>query len=322
MHSYDAILDALRAEGLKVVEVPGARARCRCHSGPHKTTGPLARSFSPTGDVMVHITAGDRGARSALQYIADIINGDPNVPMKSQFVTDYDGTVYLNSTGRCNHAGRCGSAAVSKSRAQALPTSGYTAGYRGSDADGNTVWYGIENIAARSMTAAQRESSVRICAAMGRLHRRDGLGTIGHGEASNQRSYADPNLDMGQFRRDVAARIKNSTTNQEDDMPSAADVWTHKFRPYNNDKPGGMPAETAGVRLRRGVYRAGQALILCRSIAGDVAGLKVAVDQLAKSQGVDQKALEAAVSKATKDALKSLDLTFTVEADGDEDEEA
>jgi hypothetical protein len=208
MFTYDQILRALRAEGLKVVEVPGSRGRCRCHSGPHSNGGPLVRAFAPTGDVMVHITAGGLGGRSPLQYIADIINGDPSTPFKSQFVTDPEGVVYLNGAGRANHAGTCGSRAVAASRNQQLSTEGYQGNLRGSDADGNTVWYGIENIAATSMTTAQRAASVRICAALSRLARRTGRGSIGHGEASNNRSYADPNLDMGAFRRDVIARVK------------------------------------------------------------------------------------------------------------------
>lgn len=208
MHTYDEILRALKAEGLRVVEVSGSRGRCRCHNGPHSAGGPLVRSFAPSGDVMVHITAGGLGGRSPLRYIADIINGDAATPFKSQFVTDPEGVVYVNGVGRANHAGNVSSASISASRAQALSTQGYVGTMRGHDADGNTVWYGIENIAAQSMTAAQYDASVRICAAMARLSGRSGRGSIGHGEASDQRSYGDPNLDMGRFRRDVIARVK------------------------------------------------------------------------------------------------------------------
>lgn len=227
MFGYDQILAALRAEGLTVIEVPGSRGRCRCHNGPHSGGGSLARPFAPSGDVMAHITAGNLGSRTPLQYIADIINGDPQTPFKSQFVTDPKGVVYLNGVGRANHAGKCGSAAISASRRQTLSLDGYVGNLRGSDADGNTFWYGIENIAAKSMTAAQRESSVRICAALSRLAGRTGRGTIGHGEASSNRSYADPNLDMGQFRRDVIARVKagpSGNTTQEDDMADDATI--------------------------------------------------------------------------------------------------
>lgn len=214
MHTYDEILRALKAEGLRVVEVAGARDRCRCHatsrypSGKHSAGGSPVRSFAPTGDVMVHITAGALGGRTPLRYIADIINGDPATPFKSQFVTDPDGVVYVNGVGRANHAGNVSSSSISASRAQALSTQGYVGTMRGHDADGNTVWYGIENIAAQSMTTAQYDASVRICAAMARLSSRSGRGSIGHGEASDQRSYGDPNLDMGRFRRDVIARVK------------------------------------------------------------------------------------------------------------------
>jgi hypothetical protein len=206
MLTYTQVLTGLRAEGLEVVEVPGARGRCRCHTGPHVPRGPFVRPFDPTGDVMVHITAGGLGGRTPLQYVADIINGDPNLPNKGNLVTDPDGVVYLNGVGRANHAGGVSGRSVDLGRRQALSLDGYQ-DLRGGDVDGNAVWYGIENIAASAMTAAQRDASVRICATFARLTGRTGRGSIGHGEASERRSYADPNLDMGRFRRDVVARV-------------------------------------------------------------------------------------------------------------------
>lgn len=197
---------ALIAEGLTVVEYVGWRDRCRCHTGSHQAGGATVRPWGPINGVTVHITAGGLGGRSVDRYIADIINGDPNTPCKAQFITDPAGTVWLNSAGRCNHAGTIGSAAVTAMRNASFSLSG-SQNLRGHDVDGNTLCYGIENIAATSMTDAQRRASIGICAAICRAYGWTGQEVHGHGEASDQRSFSDPNLDMGAFRRDVMARV-------------------------------------------------------------------------------------------------------------------
>lgn len=202
---FDTLVAALKAEGCKVELYPGARDMCRCHNGSHANGGPQVRPFNPRG-VMTHITAGALGGRSVQSYIRDIIVSDPALPLKCQFVTAPDGTVWVVSAGRCNHAGSISAKAAAGLAAGSFPTSGY-ADWRGSGTDGNTLVYGIENIAASSMTAAQREASVRINAAICRHYGWKGGECIGHGEASNQRGYADPNLNMGEFRKDVQARL-------------------------------------------------------------------------------------------------------------------
>ena len=229
----DRLLTALRAEGLTVREYPGWRDRCRCHTGSHQAGGPTVRGWGPINGTMVHITAGGLGSRTVESYIRDIIVADgTSTPSKSQFVTAPDGTVWLVSAGRCNHAGTVSSRSVDALTNGTLSLSGWQ-DLRGHDIDGNSRMYGIENITPQTMSAAQRESSVRICAAISRAYGWDGRDAIGHGEASDQRGYADPNLNMGEFRRDVMARIKGTTaaptpaapttTVQEDDMALTAD---------------------------------------------------------------------------------------------------
>ena len=215
----DQLLTALRAEGLTVREFPGWRDRCRCHNGSHAKGGPTVRSWGPINGTMVHITAGGLGSRSVESYIRDIIVADgTSTPSKSQFVTAPDGTVWIVSAGRCNHAGTVSSRAVSALANSSLSLDGWQ-DLRGHDVDGNRSMYGIENITPKSMSAAQREASVRICAAISRAYGWDGRDAIGHGEASDQRGYADPNLNMGAFRRDVMARLTAThAQTQETDM--------------------------------------------------------------------------------------------------------
>src|SRR5699024_7084377 len=106
------LIKILKAEGLKVKKVRGWKSRCRCHAGAHYRGGRHIRGWEPLHGTMVHITAGGLGGRSPRKYIRDIINGDPNIPNKAQFVTAPDGTVYVNSCGRANHAGRVSAAGL------------------------------------------------------------------------------------------------------------------------------------------------------------------------------------------------------------------
>lgn len=270
--TYDQIRDALVDEGLKVVAVPGSRQRCRCHDGSHAAGGPKVRAWAPTGDVMTHITGGDRGQRTALQYIDDIINGDPQLASKSQFVTDYDGTVYLNSVGRCNHAGDVGSKAVAASLEQRLSLEEYEGDLRGADRDGNAIWWGNEVIAASKMTVAQRESAVRVSAAIARLSGRNGRGSIGHGEASSARAYADPGINTGLFRRDVVARV-NDTPTKENQMTSkqttAATVDHVLDATKEKGKPWSLPKQTFGQRVTVGVVATYRVLVGMREIRAE-----------------------------------------------------
>ncbi len=207
---YDTLKKVLVAEGLTVREYSGSRDRCRCHSGSHAAGGAKIRPWGPINGVMVHITAGNLGARTVQQYIRDIIDGDPNLPDKVQLVTAPDGVVWINSAGRSNHAGSISATAANHSVAGNWSLAAYQDA-RGHGVDGNTRYYGIENIAASQMTSAQRDASVRICAAICRHYGWTGQEVCGHGEASDSRSYSDPGLNMGTFRRDVMARVKGST---------------------------------------------------------------------------------------------------------------
>ena len=216
--TYDQLVAALKTEGLTVQLWPGSRDRCRCHSGSHdKGIGPTGRQWGPVNGVMVHITAGT--ATGLDRYIANVLLDDPSLPCKVQMTVKPDGTVVVLSAGRCNHAGKIGSGAIAASVADSWPTGGWT-DKRGSQVDGNAHYYGIENIATSQMTAAQRDASVRICAAISRAHGWTGQGTCGHGEASSERGYSDPGLDMGAFRRDVMARVKAGAAGKPTNLPN------------------------------------------------------------------------------------------------------
>lgn len=282
----DKLLQILRAEGLTVVEYTGWRDRCRCHTGSHSSAGGTKiRPWEPIHGVTVHITAGGLGSRSVAQYIRDIINGDPAVPSKCQFVVAPDGVVWLNSAGRCNHVGT-----ISKAARDAMIAGNFSTvasqNLRGAQIDGNTHTYGIENITPKSMSSAQRESSVRICAAIARHYGWSGQEAHGHGEVSSSRGFADPNLNMGQFRRDVMARVKTGNTDfptpsKETPMSDLNSILsTIVYR-----RIGGF-----GVDLRQGAEDGGWARDTLTDPAGDVRveldGLRADIDKAL--QGIEK----------------------------------
>lgn len=208
--SYDQILAAFRWAGINYREYTGSRDRCRCHSGSHAAGGPLVRAWGPNVGTLVHITAGDLGSRTVEQYIRDIINGDPEVPFKAQFVVAPDGTVWINGVGRANHDGSMSNAAYAALRDGTFSLTG-SQNLRGSDVTGNSFVYGIENINSGPPNAAQRNASVRICAAISHAQGWNGRDCAGHGEVASDRSFSDPGMDMGAFRRDVMAFVANPT---------------------------------------------------------------------------------------------------------------
>ena len=64
-------------------------------------------------------------------------------------------------------------------------------------------------------TAAGIKATAAILHALGL----PGAAVIGHGEASDQRDWSDPGLDMGAVRRDVTRLLADPTLPIGDDMP-------------------------------------------------------------------------------------------------------
>lgn len=95
----DRLLSAARACGARVVEVGSWRTHNRNSVG----------RWGPVHGIMIHYTAGDSGppANDAAYNRNILYKGYAGLPGPlSQFGIGRDGTVYLNSAGRCNHAGR------------------------------------------------------------------------------------------------------------------------------------------------------------------------------------------------------------------------
>ena len=200
----DQLIKALKRMGQPYREYQGWRER-----GIWRTK---RDGFEPRG-ITIHHTAGGLGKRSVEQYIADIIDGDPSVPDKAHAVIAPDGALWLNAAGRANHCVYYSQRAMDAILAGDLPTTGSVA-WRGSLQNMNRHAYGVECIATGVPNAAQRATAVKWAAALALHHGWSGGETFGHGEVAQDRDWSDPGWDMGTFRRDVKALVKQVKESQ------------------------------------------------------------------------------------------------------------
>ncbi|TJZ45175.1 N-acetylmuramoyl-L-alanine amidase [Streptomyces piniterrae] len=191
--SATRFLDALRDEGLQVVEVDGWRTHHRNAKGP----------WGPVHGVMVHHSA-TSGSADTVRVCYD---GRPDLPGPlCHAVITKDGTVHLVGCGRANHAGLGDGdvlrAVIAEKR---LPHADE------SDADGNRAFYGFEceNLGdgADPWPSAQVEALEKASAALCRVHGWTERSVIGHLEW--QPGKVDPRgFPMDVLRERIAARLK------------------------------------------------------------------------------------------------------------------
>lgn len=217
---------ALTAEGVRFTEHNGWTT-----SGRDTATGKI---FGPVHGSLNHHTAGT----SSLKVIAE--TGRPNLPPPlAHTYLPKSGVLVLVSCHRANHAGLAAKnvydAIVDE---KPLPTPN-----KASTVDGNDAFYGIEveNLGDQkdTYTRAQYDTLVRYNAAICRHHGWGAGSVAGHLETSVE-GKVDPRgpvegyasrgafaLTMGQLRADVDERLARTPDwdpNEEDDMPTAADV--------------------------------------------------------------------------------------------------
>ncbi|WP_436772075.1 N-acetylmuramoyl-L-alanine amidase [Yinghuangia sp. YIM S09857] len=207
----DRMLTALRAEGLTVVEHPGWRTHNRNGGG---------RAWGPVHGVMIHHTAGtppsDRGI---------VISGRSDLPGPcAQAYAARDGVVTLTGHGRANHAGggdgRVLDAVIAEDYGDRPPAPRKHEGSPGA-ADGNARFYGLECSdpgRGGAWPAEMYDAAVRWAAAICRAHGWTEQSVIGHKEWSDWKP--DPQFDMVQFRRDVAARLGTAPSQPEPPRPT------------------------------------------------------------------------------------------------------
>lgn len=205
--SAAALLAALKAEGVRVVEVDDWRTHNRNHVGPWG---------SIHGSIVHHTVT--KGTDTTVRICRDGFTGLPG-PLCHGVIAK-SGTVYLVGYGRANHAGGGDPAVLAAVRDESYgtrppaPTKGNADGV-----DGNRHYYGweCENLGDGKdpWPEAQYQAIIRVNAALIRAHRAKGddwgllaKSVIGHAEWSDDKS--DPRgISMITVRADVAERLKH-----------------------------------------------------------------------------------------------------------------
>lgn len=196
--SAAAVLAALRAEGVKVVEVGNWRTHNRNSKG----------AFDPLNGSMVHHTV-TKGTASTVKICRDGYSSLPG-PLCHGVIAK-NGQVHLVGWGRANHAGGGDPAVLAQVTAESYgtrpsaPTKGNSTG-----TDGNRHFYGweCENLGDGKdpWPAAQYDAIVRTQAALCRAHGWSAKSVIGHLEWSSDK--IDPRgFAMADLRADIAERL-------------------------------------------------------------------------------------------------------------------
>lgn len=197
--SASAVLTALKAEGVKVVEVGNWRTHSRNRMGP----------WGPVHGVMIHHTV-TSGSDRTVRICRDGHSTLPG-PLCHGVITK-DGTVHLVGWGRTNHAG-LGDDDVLRAVIDEKPLPADNE----ADTDGNARFYGFEceNLGDGKdpWPAVQVEAAVRVSAAICRHHGwgKDGdTSVIGHLEwQPGKVDPRGPGVSMSAIRVRVAERLKH-----------------------------------------------------------------------------------------------------------------
>ncbi|MEE1774436.1 N-acetylmuramoyl-L-alanine amidase [Streptomyces sp. JV185] len=198
--SASAVLKALRAEGVRVVEVGNWRTHNRNSKGP----------WGPVNGSIVHHTV-TKGTAATVRMVYDGYADLPG-PLCHGMIAK-NGQVHMVGWGRTNHAGGGDPKVLAQVIAEsygirpAPPTKGNANG-----TDGNAHFYGweCENLGDGKdpWPAAQYDAIVRVQAALCRAHGWSAKSVIGHREWSSDK--VDPRgFTMTRLRADVAERLKH-----------------------------------------------------------------------------------------------------------------
>jgi hypothetical protein len=234
----DRLVAALRAEGVKVVEVPGWRTNNRNHKG----------AWGPVNGVMIHHTV----TGPKMSAVPLCFNGHSALPGPlCHGVIRRDGSVHLVGNGRANHAGGGDPnvlAAVIDERYNDYPPDPHMHDGSKGAVDGNARFYGFEceNLGDGKdpWPAAQVEAIVRASAAISRAHGWGAKSVIGHLEWSDWKSDPKPSPVKGSVSVDMKhlrARITERLSHGPSWSPGAP----------TTPKPGGSMATPNHLHLSR-----------------------------------------------------------------------
>ena len=228
--SAAAVLAALRAEGVRVVEVGDWRTHNRNSKGP----------WGGVNGSIVHHTV----TKGTATTVSICRNGYADLPGPlCHGVIAKDGQVHMVGWGRANHAGGGDPRVLEQVTAESYttrpsaPTKGNSNGV-----DGNAHFYGweCENLGDGKdpWPAAQYDAIVRVQAALCRAHGWSAKSVIGHLEWSSDK--IDPRgFAMADLRADVAERL----THPASWSPGSSTTTTPSTTPSEEDPMAGMTRE-------------------------------------------------------------------------------
>ncbi|WP_425245722.1 peptidoglycan-binding protein [Streptomyces sp. NEAU-NA10] len=208
--SATALVSALRAEGVAVVEHAGWRTNNRNHKG----------SWGPVNGVVVHHTV-TTGTSSTVSMC---FHGRSDLPGPlCHGVIAKDGTVHLVGNGRANHAGTGDPDVLAAVAAERSPLPAP----RRRTTDGNAHFYGFECVnlgdGKDPWPEVQLEAIVRASAALCRAHGWSARSVIGHKEWTSAK--IDPRgFAMADLRARIAARL--------DEKPTGSGSTTPRYQPF------------------------------------------------------------------------------------------
>ncbi|AJT67453.1 hypothetical protein T261_5837 [Streptomyces lydicus] len=218
--SADALVKALRSEGVTIKEHPGWRSHNRAGHGP----------WGPVHGVVIHHTV-TSGTDASVAMCWDGYDDLPG-PL-CHGVVDKTGTVHLVGNGRTNHAGTGDDdvlrAVITEDYDESPPRPNEN------NTDGNARFYGFECInrgdGKDPWPAEQLEAIERIAAAICRAHGWTAKSVIGHKEWTNTkvdpRGFAITDLRTRIAHRlctKPAAKSDTKTTTKTDDAIQAVSV--------------------------------------------------------------------------------------------------
>lgn len=227
--SADAIVRALRNEGVRVVEHRSWRTNSRNHRG----------EWGPVHGIMLHhtVTSGDTPAQT-MASVNLCYDGHSTLPGPlCHGVIAKDGTVYMVGHGRTNHAGSGDDDVLQAVINESAPLPPDDE----SNTDGNRHFYGFECInrgdGSDPWPPAQVAAMVRASTALAKLHGWTERSVIGHLEW--QPGKVDPRgVAMSSLREGVRARLAPAPTNTgETDMAltqSELDAIAHRVWAWSN----------------------------------------------------------------------------------------
>ncbi|MFD1658875.1 peptidoglycan-binding protein [Streptomyces caeni] len=218
--SADALVSALRAEGVAVVEHDGWRTHNRNLKGP----------WGPVNGVIIHHTVSSGTTAS----VSLCYSGHAELPGPlCHGVIAKDGTVHLVGNGRANHAGGGDpsvlQAVITETYGDRPPAPHQHEGSAGA-VDGNARFYGFECVNLGDghdpWPAEQLDAIERVAAALCRAHGWGAKSVIGHLEWSDWKS--DPRgFSMTGMRRRVQARLSTGAGRPVPPPPS-----TPRYQPF------------------------------------------------------------------------------------------